>query len=70
MKMSSFEFKARTSSDQVQEADHASDHLHGREHQDPVGGLGHDGQGTLQPVVRQDRAQGPVRVLALHRAVR
>jgi hypothetical protein len=42
-------FQAGASSNEIEEADHAAHHLHGRQHEDPLGGLRDDRSRTLQP---------------------
>ena len=61
---------AGAAGDQVEEAADAAHHLHGRHHQDAPRRLGDDGARALQPAQRQDRPQGPVRLLPLHRPLR
>ena len=55
---------------QIEEASDASNHFHGRQHQDPLCWLGLHSEGALQPTVGQDYSQRPVWILSLYCSLR
>ena len=61
---------AGTAGHQIEEAAHVAHHVHGRQYQDVAGRFGYDGPRIVRPTGGQDRTEGSIWILPVHRPVR